>query len=266
MATVNNEDPRMVSHEQMLRRGLRVAQAHVGNQKHKAVIGDFKSHYGIHPKQCARVWKDLIERNIIEDGEEDLLGFFAALSFLKEYDREKKRRGIFKMNVKPLRELTWRWVEILAALKPYKIVWPSDDEWVTTFIISVDGTHRRTNEPRHPEVRKHGSYYSHKFHKAGINHEVALHLFKQNVVHAKNFDLGSEQDKTIFKKELLQKIPPGKRVVCDNGYEGLPDIFSAYNQFDTEQVKWFKNRAKSRHESFNNLLIKTFQTTVQKGL
>ena len=97
MATVNNEDPRMVSHEQMLRRGLRVAQAHVGNQKHKAVIGDFKSHYGIHPKQCARVWKDLIERNIIEDGEEDLLGFFAALSFLKEYDREKKRRGIFKM-------------------------------------------------------------------------------------------------------------------------------------------------------------------------
>ena len=27
MATVNNEDPRMVSHEQMLRRGLRVAQA-----------------------------------------------------------------------------------------------------------------------------------------------------------------------------------------------------------------------------------------------
>ena len=43
-------------------------------------------------------------------------------------------------------------------------------------------------------------------------------------------------------------------MVCDNGYEGLPDVYSAFNQFDTERTKWFKKRAKARHERFNGML------------
>ena len=150
----NNQEHRMVTHQQMLRRGLRAAKSHLGTQKHLALVADFKSHYGNHPKQCATMWRELIETGRVADAEEDLLAFFAALSFLKLYEKEKKRRSTFDMNVRPLRELTWTWVQKIASLKGLKIVWRNDDEWDTIYIISVDGTHRRVNEPRDPVVRK----------------------------------------------------------------------------------------------------------------
>lgn len=245
----------LVSHEQMLRRGLRVAKVHLGNLKYKAKIGQFKDNFGLHPKHAASVLKDLLVFGYVDPDEADLIGFFAALSFLRSYQREKKRRNTFEMNEKPLRELTWTWVKNLAKLKAIKIVWPADEEWGDdTFIVSVDGTHRRTNEPRHLRFRRNGINYSHKSNSAGVNHEIAIDLWSQRVVHANRFDPAGRPDKSIFKEELMHKIPEGCRVVCDNGYEGLPHIYSAYNQFDTERSKEFKKRAKSRHERFNGML------------
>ena len=46
--------------------------------------------------------------------------------------------------------------------------------------------------------------------------------------------------------------PHGKRIIVDNGYEGVPEMYSNYNQFDTPEMKEFKRRAKSRQETINS--------------
>lgn len=130
-------------------------------------------------------------------------------------------------------------------------MWPADDEWTTTFIVSVDGTHRDVEEVRDANMRKNPTWYSHKSNSAGVNHEIALHLFEDRCVHCKSWDVASKHDKTIFKEELCQKIPAGKRVIVDKGYDGLPETYSCYNQFDTVRTREFKKRAKARQESFN---------------
>lgn len=256
----NNNNDLLLTSNQMFRRGCKLVGIPLtgGRMKKAGRIELFKSFFGKHPNQLATVWNDLMTTTIVaarvDRQDVDLKGFFAALTFLKIYDKEHVRRVHFKMEEKSLRELTWFWVTKIAALKALKIVWPEDDEWKTTFIISVDGTHFQINEPRNPTYKKHPQNYSHKFNTAGINHEIGIHLFEQRCVHAKVWDYASKQDKTIFKIELQQKIPAGKRVICDNGYEGVPSMESAYNQFDTEAVKAFKKRAKARHESFNGRL------------
>jgi len=245
----------LVSSAQMLQRGLRLLGLSARKLHYSTKVRKFKAHFGSHPNQCATVWKDLLTTDIpaarVAPEDADLRGFFGALYFLRLYQSEDVRAARFKMNEKTHRELSWLWVGKIAALKDLKIKWPADEEWDTTFIVSVDGAHFRINEPRDPDCRRHSKWYSHKHNCAGVNHEIAIHLFKQQVVHLKCWDVASKHDKTVFKEELQGKIPAGKRVVVDNGYEGVPEFYSAYNQFDTDEVKEFKKRAKSRHETFN---------------
>jgi len=56
----------------------------------------------------------------------------------------------------------------------------------------------------------------------------------------------------VNKSGLLDKIPDGKRIIVDGGYPGDIEKLSGYNQFDSKELKAFKARAKSRHETFNS--------------
>ena len=146
----------------------------------------------------------------------------------------------------------------MAALRYVKIIFPAANEWDTIFIISVDGTHYQINEPRDPNVRKNPKWYSHKFHLAGLNYEIAISLWDSKIVHASCWDPASTHDKTVFRRDLLHKIPAGKRVIADKGYiaNDLSEILSIPNQFDSEQLKDFKARARARHETINDRLKK----------
>ena len=148
----NNVNRPFLTHMQMMRQGLCCVDAHTGQLKHKALVDLFKATFGPHPKQCARIWRDLCVTNIVPPRDEDLLGFFAACSFLRTYGKEKVRRNLFHINEKLLRELTWKLNELIASFKAYKIVFP--DEWNESLICSVDGTHRKVNEPRDDVFRK----------------------------------------------------------------------------------------------------------------
>ena len=69
----------------------------------------------------------------------------------------------------------------------------------------------------------------------------------------------AKHDKTIFRRKgLKDKIPPGKRVIGDKGYCGMPDIISTPNLHDAEELRRFKSHTRARHESFNARL-KTFR-------
>jgi DDE superfamily endonuclease len=59
-------------------------------------------------------------------------------------------------------------------------------------------------------------------------------------------------DIRIFRSDgLMDMIPPGKRVIGDNGYRGERDIISTPNSHESADLRKFKSRARARHESFN---------------
>lgn len=245
--------------KQMLQKGLTVANVSRERQRRLSMptqYRKFKAHYGIHPLHAARVWRDFHVTTIAEahvNNDANVLGFLAALNFLKVYASEDIRADFMgdHMHLNQMRDETWMNVRRMAALKPLKIVWP--DHWETTFIGTVDGTHIDIQEPRDPEVRKNRMWYSHKSNTAALNYEIAVAIFESKIVHAKCGDPASTHDLTVFRMELSNKIPPGKRVIADKAYISKEEshVLSTYNQFDSEEVKEFKRRAKARQECLN---------------
>jgi DDE superfamily endonuclease len=59
-------------------------------------------------------------------------------------------------------------------------------------------------------------------------------------------------DINIFRNGgLKEMIPAGKRIVADNGYLGERAIISTPNSHDAPELRKFKRRARSRHETIN---------------
>ena len=261
MATVN-ADPPVLTATQMLRHGLLLLQVDdqmQASRQRSTNVGVFKKHFGPHPLHAARVWAEMLTCQVscpaafVTPAQANVNGFFYALHFLRSYPvNEDNAATRWRICAQTLRKKVWFFVEKLAALAELKIAMPTANEWLTTFIVSVDGTHFQLQEPRDPNVRRNRTNYSHKFHSAGVNYEVAVALFMQKIVWINGPMKASVNDTTAFKASLMAEIPHGKRVIVDNGYEGLPDTFSNYNQFDTPEMKEFKRRAKSRQESVNS--------------
>lgn len=65
----------------------------------------------------------------------------------------------------------------------------------------------------------------------------------------------SRHDITIFRRAgLKDMIPPGHRVIADNGYKGEAIVVSTPNSHEPSVLRKFKSRARARHESFNGRL------------
>jgi hypothetical protein len=202
-----------------------------------------------------------------EAKEEDaFVKFMAGMCFLRKYDEWIDIASRFDMNTDEAADACWLVVARVAALKPFKIRWLEDDEWDTINIASVDGSHCLTNERRCPDIRRDPKNYSHKFHMAGINHEIAIHLWENRCVHART-TLASKHDGTIFLGELVDKIPEGKRVIADRGYQVKPweakKKLAIPNPLDRPEVAQFKSEARSRHENYNGLL-KVYKCLAQR--
>jgi hypothetical protein len=73
----------------------------------------------------------------------------------------------------------------------------------------------------------------------------------------------STHDITIYREELKNKIPAGKRAIGDKGYRGEPNTISTPSSRDPEELRRFKSRARARHESFNGR-IKNFKCLAER--
>lgn len=114
------------------------------------------------------------------------------------------------------------------------------------FIMSIDGVHCRISEPRkYPS--KH--WYSFKFSKPGLSYEVGIHIYESKILWINGPFQASKSDVEIFKSALKEKIPDGKKVIADKGYNGVPEKISTVNDLDDKAVKIFKGRVRSRHET-----------------
>ena len=122
-------------------------------------------------------------------------------------------------------------------------------EGPTNFLFSVDCTHCRIEEPRSVPDK---IWYSHKLNKPALSYEIALHIYRNEIAWINGPFPAGENDLIIFRKEngLKSRLPPHKLLVADKGYLNEVQI-STPNEFDSDEVKVFKQRVRARQESIN---------------
>jgi hypothetical protein len=91
--------------------------------------------------------------------------------------------------------------------------------------------------------------------QAALAYELGISIWNNRLVWVNGPFPAGQSDLTIYRKPngLKSKIPPGKKVIADQGYPDEPQC-SIRNPFDTPEVKLLKKRAKARHETFNGRL------------
>jgi hypothetical protein len=241
-------------------------------------LSRFRCNYVGHPRVYAELFT-LLQKTENDAAKLDcsILGvaktlnyFLMAIYLLSKYPTEEEAESTFVFGPcnKTWRKHAWDIVKKIRALYPEVIEWP---EWwgnpdnaeagETEFIITVDGTHCMIEEPTLPSFKENKKYYSHKFHSAGLDYEVALSIFEGNCVWVAGPYPAGKNDISVFRRKLKQKILDSRevsgvkhRAVGDRGYRGEDDLLSVPSSQDTEAVRTFKSRALSRQETFNTRL------------
>lgn len=225
----------------------------------------FATHFIAKPISIANLWEmlqttenDAIRITDTNDRLFDL--FLMTIHYLAKYPTENEMEAKFGLSDRTIRKWVWDYfLPRISGLKDEKICWPvrwSPDEDVTIeetiFISSVDGVHCKIQEPQHGEFSKDREYWSHKFGSAGLNYEIAISIYEQQVVWINGpFKAGKHTDIKVFRAGLKWKIPPGKLVIADLGYRGESELIATPNSHDTPEVRQFKSRVLARHETFN---------------
>jgi hypothetical protein len=186
-----------------------------------------------------------------------------AMHFLKCYPTDHQREATFQYCPSWSRRKVWFWLKKIAALQSEKIFWPKDNFGDNIWVISVDGIHCWIAEPKHPELTKDPSYFSHKFNHAGLSYELGIALGSQRLVWMNGPFPAGRSDLKIFKEDGLKaKLAAcAKMCIADGGYAGSQHVHqcSTPNTHDCRPVSRFKARALKRHEKFNGL-IKSFHS------
>ena len=86
------------------------------------------------------------------------------------------------------------------------------------FVASVDRSHKKSTEKRHPTLRKDPKRFSFKHHSAGFNVQVALHCFESKTMDVHVARGGQNDAGNVHDSDILSKVPEGGRVVVDGGY------------------------------------------------
>lgn len=252
--------------DEVLARGLQLVGYDADEQarvEEKTRVHRYKGHFAEPPICHSILWAELQETDIdkarlAQDQRTDKYFdmFMMAMYYLKTYSLELTVASRFDVHVQTVRKYVKLFVEKIAALISKYVVWPDDDEWDTTFIISVDCVNFGLNEPRHPTLHKDKKMFDRKNGKAGYTYEVALHLWENRVVWFQGpFPPNDGGDRAIFIQPggLNDKIPEGKLAIADKIYKGLPKV-ALHNPLDDELVRGYKSRARPRQESINSRL------------
>jgi DDE superfamily endonuclease len=217
-------------------------------------VETFRSFYGIDPKSCLDVYKELKELNLI--AKPNPYDFLMTVEWLRKYREELDVASIYRLSVSTVSKLLWRYTHAIQALCASKIKWIEDwnnpDHVDEIMIISVDGVHCTIREPRQMPS---SSWFSHKTHGPALSYEIAIAIQHNKVVHINGPFPAGVPDITIFRKEggLKSRIPDGKYGTADRGYLGEPTLRTP-NPRDTQLAKDFKKRSQARHETFNSRL------------
>ena len=114
--------------------------------------------------------------------------------------------------------------------------------------MTVDGVHFRTYESRKNPTAK---VYSHKSNGPAMTYEIAIAIHESRVLAINGPFDASKPDITIFREELSDAMPEGKRGIGDSGYQGEPTKLTIHRTAHSKEMTNFINRSQARHENFN---------------
>lgn len=203
----------------------------------------FKEAYGCLPIVVGYIWRDI---HAIMPEKTKLDYLFWALFFLKKYPTEGDMASRFQKDPDTVRKWVWSIIFCLQELKALKIKFPTNGS-VLKFMVSVDGTDCRIEEPR-PFDKK---WFSQKFKGPAVKYEIGLDILTGECVWVSGPFQGSKNDLTIFREGLMGLIPDGFLAVADKAYRGEPKKASTPNILDDEFIRKLKSRIRARHETFN---------------
>lgn len=254
----------ILTEDEMLLAGLKLIgweERHVKRVQPVTNHTKFVGAFGAMPHVLAKLWETLqttsIEAARIDPNKHSLDDFLSTLHFLYRYPTEIEDCNMWKRSRNTARKWNWFFVEKIRALKTGLFGWPADNFGDLKWVLSVDGTHFRTQEPSHPDVPKDPSVYSFKHHCAGFNYEVALSLADPKVIWFTGpWEAGDWNDVKVFREKGLAFLlrEHKKMVIADNGYRGYPGLCSTPNSYDSLEVASFKSRARCRQEAYNGKL------------
>jgi hypothetical protein len=245
---------------EVLKVGLEITGVSFSKQERMTTerkVGDFKCLYGPNHVILAAIWNDIKEKS---DSKADFKMFLVANYYMWSYPRNAKNNSImFNMCERYMQgDHLWDWIRKIQALKEKKIVWLKclDDPNMARLCITVDGVEMKTWEFKHPFFPRDTKNKGPKTGGCAVKYEIGLSVHHQQVVWINGPFKGSESDITIFREKGLKgKLAPGKKIIADRGYEttrpGEQEMVSTPNGHDPKQLKKFKSRARSRHETFN---------------
>ena len=225
----------------------------------------FITSYGSHPLVYAVLWWEI--RNI--DKDRNLRHFFMCLNWIQCYGKEGELAGRFNWTDKTVRKWCLYYSTIIASLFDVKIVFPTEDEMGDDIIIGVfDGVHTSSYEPRtHPEFPFDKGMQSHKFNRAGFAWEIVLDMRGRPIWVNGPFKAGNNDTQIYNERGLKAKVPVGKYLLGDLGYQGAGKVITA-NPYKSYSAKAFKRKHRARIEHYNGRL-KSFgilnQTFRHKG-
>lgn len=175
------------SHSEFCKIGLKFAgnwsDDCINALSHATTIRRMYDFFGASPKTISKLYRDVQDpvicaAPIAKPNPLDLLG---GLYFLKKYPTKIAQAGFVGCCEKTGLAKAWRYVEAIQSLKENTIKWIFDDPehpFEEMFILSVDGVHCRTYEPRF--VPSSG-WYSTKFNKAGLAYELGVAVYHDKI-------------------------------------------------------------------------------------
>lgn len=224
--------------------GLLVAGFVLKKLSMRTQLRRFKSAYGCLPRVVRAVWRDL--KDNLPQGTK-IQHLFWALFFLKKYPDEGEMAALFKKDPVTVRKYVWMIIFGLQELKAEKVRFPTGEDCKLVFLVSVDGTDCRIQEPR-PFDR---TWFSQKFKGPAVKYEVALDVLTGRCAWINGPFKGGKSEITIFREEgLMDMIPDGHLAVADKGLRGEPSKVSFPNHLDPEEVAELKRRIRARQETF----------------
>ena len=245
-------------------------------------LSRFRTHYTGSPMVYATLWERLQLTNITEariDPFIEKVGldkaidyFFMGIHLLACYPKEEEAEGTFAHCDRTWSDWAWAHVKKINLLVSEVIVWPpsfnnpdneADPTTETIFIITVDGTHCKIEEPTLSAFNKNKSFYSHKFNAPGLDYEIAISVHTGDCIWVSGPFPAGCPDIKVFRQEngLKTKMMEAQarsglkqRGIGDKGYHGESLLLVVPSSHDTDEVREFKSRALARHETFNSRL------------
>ena len=84
-----------------------------------------------------------------------------------------------------------------------------------------------------------------------MTYEIAIAIHESRVLAINGPFDASKPDITIFREELSDAMPEGKRGIGDSGYQGEPTKLTIHRTAHSKEMTNFINRVRARHENFN---------------